>query len=868
MELKRKTYLSSLVLGVALSCIAMQAAPVKKPSELTLPASSFERTGIVPATFKFDHAHTGKGMLHLLWTDSVGRVVLDETQPVTLTDEDSFQFPVDMTHAVAFANTLKATFTLDETTPKGPNHVDEQATTEFISSPPRNHWDDYIIIMYQQYPAAIVSRLRLLGVNGGVYVGRNTTPPDFLIDNNIRWNLENIATDFYAEYHRWRLDRPVGWSATQAQALYDKDPSSKEALKRHPSFWDSYWRNKIHDRVMDVVRRNEAYRPLFYGLSDESGIEELGQQWDFDFSDQSLVPMRRWLQQRYGSLQSLNDAWASSFTDWNLVTPPTTNEAMQRKDDNYTAWADFKEWMDISYADALRMGTDAAHEVDPDAYVAIEGAQKPGWGGYDYSRLVHAVSAMEPYDIGACVKIAHSLNPDMPLLSTTFASGNWERQRVWHELLQGERGLILWDSEQRYILADGSKGKDGIEAEPYYNELRDGVGALIINSKGHDDGIAVHYSQASMRTQWMLERRADGPEWMKRGAMYERSENQFMRLRESWGHAIEDQGLQYRYVSYTQVEHGDLLSHGYKVLILPNSSSLSQAEADNMRTFVRDGGVLISDGIPGTFDDHSRKLPQSRLADLFPSASTAPMTVTPYGKGKAIVVNMDTVAYLQNRIAGKEAHTFSEMTKLFAAAGVKPEIRVVDQAGKPIVGVNVRIFQNGGVRLLTLLSNPQMRVNELGPADFKSNDRFEKLPTAFVHLPYPMYVRDPRKHKDLGLQSTLQVSVDPYDPEIFSLSDRPLPALSVALPDTAQAGAEVSLVLNTSSTSAATQIYHVDVLDPSGKRNLNYSGNVIAPGDAAVKLIPFAENDAKGKWTVRAEDMLTGQTETREITLK
>ena len=85
--------------------------------------------------------------------------------------------------------------------------------------------------------------------------------------------------------------------------------------------------------------------------------------------------------------------------------PMTTDEAMKRSDDNFSGWSDFKEWMDISYADALRMGTDAIHSVDPEAYVGIGGGQMPGWGGYDYSRMVKSLTAIEPYDIGDNIEI-------------------------------------------------------------------------------------------------------------------------------------------------------------------------------------------------------------------------------------------------------------------------------------------------------------------------------------------------------------------------------------------------------------------------------------------------------------------------------
>ena len=53
--------------------------------------------------------------------------------------------------------------------------------------------------------------------------------------------------------------------------------------------------------------------------------------------------MRRWLRAQYGSLGALNQEWGTNFTNWNLVMPLTTNQAMKAAGDNFAAWADFKE---------------------------------------------------------------------------------------------------------------------------------------------------------------------------------------------------------------------------------------------------------------------------------------------------------------------------------------------------------------------------------------------------------------------------------------------------------------------------------------------------------------------------------------------
>ena len=145
----------------------------------------------------------------------------------------------------------------------------------------------------------------------------------------------------------------------------------------------------------------------------------------------------------------------------------TTREALQRSDGNFAAWADFKEWMDAAFARALKNGSNAVHAADPAAVSAIEGAQIPGWGGYDYSRLATSVDAMELYAYGENIPIVRSFNPKLILLTTSFQDGQWEAHRVWRELLRGTRGLILWDDKSEFVRDDGRLGDRGREAAPF-----------------------------------------------------------------------------------------------------------------------------------------------------------------------------------------------------------------------------------------------------------------------------------------------------------------------------------------------------------------------------------------------------------------
>lgn len=829
-----------------LAILAVGASLCAHSAELLLPSLALERDRPVTVVYRTTGQATGHGTLAIHWSDALGRVVEERTAAFELSDESEVRFALDVRRAVAMGNELRVHFTFDGLDKKGAkDHREEDARISFVAKPSDRAWRDYAIFMWQPHSAADFAKLRTLGINAGQYSGRARTPPDFLMANDLRWYAENIATDFYAEYHRFRRDRVPQWSFQQAKELYRKDPSSKEALKRHPSLSDPVWLQKIHDRLVESARTFSPYRPLFYDLGDESGIADLAAPWDFDFSDHSLAGMRAWLMDRYGTLSALNREWGTAFANWNAVTPDTTNEAMQRKDDNFSSWADHKEWMDVSFASALDMGVRAIRSVDPDAFVAIAGAQMPGWGGYDYYRLSQVLTAVEPYNIGNNIELLRSFNPAIPVVTTAFARGPWEQHRIWYELLHGARGNIIWDEKSDLVTRDGAVGERGREVAPYYNEIRGGLGALLINSVRQADPIAIHYSQASMRTEWMLAAKPKGDAWRNRNASTERTDNEFLRLRESYCRLVEDLGLQYRFVAYAQLEQGELLKRGYRVLILPRSSALSDAELAAIREFRAQGGLVIADGEPGTFDEHSRRRPRPALTGM---------------------TSFQALDYHQLRITGKEKEIHEAMRKLIGGQGVRPAFEVLDGANGPAVGVETHQFRNGGITIVGLLSNPQMRVEELGPPDFKSNQRFEKPRTVRLLVPDGLYVQDVRAGKPLERKREISIALDPYQPAIFAFSPVPLPALRISAPARAARGEIARIGLSFDHAPLAERsVFHVSVSDPSGREATHYRANVVATGGAGEYVLSLAHNDPTGNWTVRVRDVLSGQEKTAVI---
>jgi len=807
------------------------------------------RTQPLEAAYRFDKPATGRGFLDIEWSDVDGRVVEQRRISLDLAGASELALPLDIRRAVAMKNRLTTHLSLDRVDQSdGAVHRENDATKSFVVSPSDDPWSDFQIIMWQAQTRAGYAALKKLGVTAGVVqpsrsgtVTVDAISP--LLDSDMRWYIENIATDFYSPYHRWSGDRPKNWKFVDARKRYWENPLDPAALIREPSLSDSEWLNKIRDRLMQVVSGQHPYRPLYYNLGDETGIAELSAFWDFDFSEPSLTAMRDWLKERYGSLTALNQQWASGFASWEQVEPMTTREAMQRPDQNFSAWADFKEWMDVAFARAITAGTEAIHQADPQAVAAIEGAQIPGWGGYDYSRLAASVDAMELYDLGDNVEIVRSFNPRLIMLLTSGGRGAFEEYRVWREALRGIRGLILWDEKNEFVDAGGNVAQRGREATSYFAELRGGLGALLINSRRHTDPVGVLYSPASMRVQWLLDRRASRAEWSRRDASTENQDDAIRAATRNFTRLIEHRGLQPQFVSTEELGRGELADGDYRILMLPHTIALSPIEAKEIRAFVARGGIVVADCEPGIFDEHGRRMVKPTLSDVFAGPPTRATPGFVFGRGKAIYTDFSDER-------GRDSSR--ALSEILEAAGVRPLFPLLRADGEPASDVETYVFENGEVTIVALLRD------FLPWADPSSRE------TVVMTLPRPLNGYDLRTGNGLGRTDRLAVELGPVEPVVLSLSEKPLAPPSISGPPNAHLGGNAEFMIRSGAT-AVVDVVHLDAFDPSGNKVGYYSGNLLVTQSGASKLLPFAFNDRPGVWTILAKDLLSGATEVAKL---
>ena len=648
----------------------------------------------------------------------------------------------------------------------------------------------------------------------------------------LRWYVENIATDFYSAYHRWFPDRPVTWLFDEAKRRHQQDPSDLQAFVRTPSLSDPVWLGRIADRLTQHVQAfGHQPRPLFYNMADEAGVGDLAAAWDFDFAPGSLAGMRTWLRLRYGTLAALNREWGSGFASWSAVTPMTTDQALQQPDENFAAWADFKEWMDVTFAHAVRVGTDAIHAADPGARAALEGGQIPGWGGYDYSRLTSAVDLMEMYDYGNNIEIARSLDPRLVVLQTSSLADLKSIYTIWHELLLGGRGLILWDEDGAFVGDDGAPSERGRSLAALATELRGGLAAELIASRAAADPVAVLYSPASLRVQWLLDRKAGGKPWAERDAQAEYDDDNPVRAatRRAAG-LLAHLGVSPQWLTGTMIARSELDRRHIRVLVLPHALALSASEAAEIRAFVARGGTVVTDSEPGRFDEHGRRRAQSPLTDLAAA-------------GGRFIVEPDLA---RDDAPGNQLSP-ARLRQILATAGAGPSFTLAAPDGTPSTDVDIRVFKTGTATIVGLQRD--------WSDDAEAVERHQTLT-----LPAPAYVYDLRHPGPPQHTADVALTLGGVAPSLVAILPAPLPGLTLSGPRRARPGSTADFTIRAAGPAwAGARVVHLEAIGPAGTGTPLPVTNLVLNAGRATWHLALPASLSAGDWTLRMTDLLGGR---------
>jgi hypothetical protein len=633
-------------------------------------------------------------------------------------------------------------------------------------------------------------RLREMGINTAMVYGDGNLQP--LLDNRFPYYVENLVNRGLCL--KWN-SKVTDWDKVVTE--WAKSGRTNSALVRDYCLDDPQWRDWARQEVRQIVRKNREHDPLAYDLRDELSTTISANPFDYDFNPIAMAQFRDWLKTQYADLTALNAEWETRFSSWADVKPFATDEIKNRmasgealprgKPDwqqvqalkfdpatarqsptrwNFSPWADFRTYMDLSLARALGELRQAAQALDPRTPVGIEGTQMPhAFGGYDLWRLSQVLDWVEPYDIGAAREIFGSFMPGKPIVTTVFeADTNHARRRLWHLLLEGDRGCIVWWSEDcidwntpDYTLTPKAKA-----LAPVLNEMTSPLARLLLRAKRERDPIFIHYSQPSIQADWLLESTVDGSTWLRRFSSFEADHNRLALVRGSWLKTFQDLGYNPQFLSSEQIERGALRKAGRAVLVLPGSCAVSDKEASEIHAASGALHGIFCDGSPGQFDEHAKLRKQGALEAIFPVGASGSVRAIVAG-GQPSLAPGDIAGYATERLKAAPVSAWSDW--LGRQLRALPPVVSLPATAR----VRVHRFSVARGQLVAFERNITYQMSEeLKQAG--GNEALEKTVELEATLSQPAHVYDLRTQRYLGHTSRLHFSLDPWQPSVFALT--------------------------------------------------------------------------------------------------
>ena len=513
----------------------------------------------------------------------------------------------------------------------------------------------------------------------------------------------------------------------------------------------------IRERINNV--KSSPWRGA-YALDDELSWGHFVSPCMWQATDDKAM-YKAWLKEVYGPANAPAHAgWIS----YDSLLPQLKRWSV--KDFDCSQLMDQLSFNDSVWNNFLGELVEYANTIDPATPCGHVGGQSPNaFGGYDYAKQMRKIQFIEAYNIGDSQSVIRSFNPHnaLPTVTTHFHKNVRDTiWQTWYYLAHGNRGFIGWVDKW----FDGATPADWHKAvAPHYKEAGSKIGPLTSGAEWIHDGVAIYYNQASIQLGWILDAEAHGKTWRNRNNDSKLGASHL--LRHAWENMLRDEGLQYTYLSYI-----DLIQKGvpaeYKVLILPASIALSDAEARRIKAFCRAGGTVIADYMPGLWDQHGRGRPDGGcLDDMFGVKHDPNMTagdvfqrslwaevnqddnysynsydgfltkgntcikdasgfdkavrkmdvnhVAKYGQGTAVLMNLSPQWYNAYRVQGvQQAGQREAFVKHVREAGPKRWARITGVAPETVHGYEITYWKQGNRTIVFVVFVPEITGSSLG----------------------------------------------------------------------------------------------------------------------------------------------------------
>ena len=690
---------------------------------------------------------------------------------------------------------------------------------------------------------------------------------------NARANLRSVV---YAE-HLGELMSPTDHKQDFTVEREDLDLAELSRMCRHIAdtgkkldpaefpyrmgHFDAEW---INGRL-NAYRRASAFGSPFYTLTGENylsgefnGLENSG------FGPTTTKRFQEWCRKEFGeNLKALNTEWNTRFKTWNEIRGILIQDAVEQ--DQLSRWIDFRYFMRSRvWSQFFVDWTDMMRVAIPDARTGRVGHDHHDFSRYHEqmtsSKLYIGQSPLPEWREAMVAELPQSFSGDKGFYLAPQSTIRWtydlqskiNRERwPWLTLILGLNGFD-WENGLAGPTLGGMSGFTPCysEALPFFKDMarevqaiQRGIGKLTIAADPHRSDVAILWSPRN--------------HYLSRCLPFEENgfSGTFLSNIVTHGGAPADclALLNSLRIRPTFIASEDLAACGFKALLLPYNKAMSPAEAEAIRQFVHDGGLLIADNEPGSFTEHGRALGEERrLADLFPDFKDS--TLIEHGAGRAAYLPNGLNGYVEKHGSGDFAQAEPVQRLLAEFADQRPPIELLDAAGKPRRDIFARVFNVDEVRLFGLLRAA-------------IDDGSQNLKTSMI-LPEKAHVWDVREHEYLGFGDRFELSLD-LRPRFLAILSSRLGAMKLEIDGAPSAGAPLTIRGEVEAESdAITQAVHFRVYNSEGVELEWFRRNEIFDRRRFEIALPLSFSIKPGTYEVRAEHVLTGAEASLHFTIE
>jgi len=364
---------------------------------------------------------------------------------------------------------------------------------------------------------------------------------------------------------------------------------------------------------------------------------------------------RKWLKEKYKTLDKLNEEWGTIFwsqtyTDWDQIPLPWKLETAH----NPSLLLDYRRFISDSYINYQKLQVDILRNICPDKFIT-----------HNFMGLFNSIDYY---------KLAESLDfiswDNYPKLRFVGERKSPAEVALSHDIMRGLKRKSFWVMEEQ----SGPSGWESVDPTPEPGEIRlwtyqaiahgaEGVlyfrwRTCLFGTEQFWHGILDHVGTPTRRYE---EIKRVGEELKKidaklTGLKFPKEVAMITSYDEQWAFEIQPNNLKFNYqehfASYYQILNAlntpvDVISFKedfskYKLVIAPSLFLINDELADKLKSFVREGGVLIvtfRSGVKNWNNVVISEFLPARLSDLLGIKIVEYNSLSPFDKCKLELVH-------------------------------------------------------------------------------------------------------------------------------------------------------------------------------------------------------------------------------------